>query len=128
MAAVSTPRAAARKASRSACTMRQGEAGRGSLEVSSRGGGNGQEVLGGVLDQQGEDEVGEQPTAGERFAPRWQAAEAEQPFQPPEREFHLPPEAICRQHLCRRHFGGSEVSSIWWPADRTVSGSNRCRA
>src|SRR3712207_5589251 len=108
--------------------MRQSGTGRGCPEISCRRGGNGQEILGGILDQQGEDEVGEQPTAGERFAPRGQAAEAEQPFQPPEREFHLPPEAIRRQHLGRRHFGGSEVSSIWWPADRTVSGSNRCRA
>jgi hypothetical protein len=53
-----------------------------------------QELPGGVLDQQSDDEMREQPAAGERLAPRGQAVEAEQAFQALEREFHLPTQAI----------------------------------
>ena len=49
--------------------------------------GNGEEVLGLILDQQGEDEMGQQPGAGECLALRRQAVEAEQGFQPLECEF-----------------------------------------
>ena len=85
--------------------MRQSETGRGCPEVPGRGGGNGQEILAGILDQQGENEMREQPAAGERLALGGQAAKAKQPFEPPEREFHLPPEPLRREHLGRRHRG-----------------------
>src|SRR5687767_9128294 len=64
---VSTPRMAASSASRSTCVTRQSERGRG-FPSASGGGGGVQEVLGGIVDQQGQDEVGEQPAAGEGLA------------------------------------------------------------
>src|ERR671917_2938017 len=65
-----------------------------------------QELPGGVLDQQSEDEMREQPAAGEGLTLGRQSTEAQQGFEALERQFHLPTQAIRRQHLGRRHRGG----------------------
>src|ERR687893_474003 len=62
-----------------------------------------QELPGGVLDQQSEDEMREQPAAGEGLALGRQSTEAQQGFEALERQFHLPTQAIRLQHLGRRH-------------------------
>src|SRR5215212_10966544 len=87
-ATLNTPRTAASSASRSICVTRQSEVQRRCAGVGP--GGKVQERPGGVLDQQGQDEVGEQPAAGERLALRRPPVEPEQALEPLEGEFHLP--------------------------------------
>ncbi len=103
-ATLNTPRTAVRSAPRSICVARQSEVERRCVGVGP--GGEVQERPGGVLDQQGEDEVGEQPSAGERLALRRQPVEPEQAFEPLEGKFHLPAQAVRPQHLSCGHCGG----------------------
>ncbi len=90
--------------------MRQSETGRGCPEVPGRGGGNGQEILGGVVDQQGEDEMREQPAPRERLARRRQSAEAEQAFEPLEGEL----DSVDSRPKPSRLLSRLKASSIAW--------------
>src|SRR3712207_8929653 len=85
-ATLNTPRTAARSASRRVCVTRQSEVERRCVGP----GGKVQERPGGVLDQQGQDEVREQPAAGEGRALGRQPVQAQQAFEPLEGEFRLP--------------------------------------
>src|ERR671913_1576615 len=84
-ATLNTPRTAVRSASRSACVTRQSEVERRCVGVGP--GGKVQERPGGVLDQQGQNEVREQPAAGEGRALGREPIQAQQAFEPLEGEF-----------------------------------------
>src|SRR3712207_9547864 len=77
-ATLNTPRTAVRSALRRVCVTRQSEVERRCVGP----GGKVQERPGGVLDQQGQNEVGEQPTAGEGRALGRQPIQAEQALEP----------------------------------------------
>ena len=63
--------------------------------------------LGGVFDEQGEDEMRQQPTPGERPLFCREPTETKQALHPLERKFHLPAQAIRLRHLSRPDRGGA---------------------